>query len=181
MTYTPVKHGFIQDAPVAQMATANAGQPAFASDYALMDSAIVGEAGQAGLEAGLAVVAKSVTNPVRIGLNQFTVSLPETGATGADIYGVVVRNAQMKSNAAGRPCWFKGDLCTVARAARSGARIWARVVDGAAPTAGSAAYVAIGGNDAGKFADSTANGAVAVTTMRFMSEAKNGIALIELL
>lgn len=177
--YTPARHGAAQTAYHDQMATAAAGSLANASGYNFTDSAITAETGETGLEAGRAVVLRPVTAP-RAGVNQYAASLPGADATASDIAGVAVRCSQMQSNALGNPCSFKGDMCTVARTGRSGARVWVLLADGAVPSPDGSVYIVPGGGDAGKFT-SVSTGNLAVTSMIFRSAAENGIALVELL
>lgn len=176
--YTPQKNAFAQSKYYDQMASALAGMLAFASDKNLVDPFIVGAVGNDGLEAGLAVVAGPAQDVKRPGMNEQVVTLPASGAAAESIVGVVVRNQQMRTNTAGKACLFEGDMCSVARTGRSGARIWVQLADGEQPAVDGAVSVIVAGADAGKFATS---GGVAIPTMKFRSGAEDGIALVELL
>ncbi|MEG6502548.1 hypothetical protein, partial [Desulfovibrio sp. 1214_IL3152] len=61
-TYNPVRNGFAQSSYKDQQGTALAGSLAFASDKNLVDAFIVGDVGDDGLEAGLAVIAGVATD-----------------------------------------------------------------------------------------------------------------------
>lgn len=176
--YTPVRNGFAQSAYPDQQATALPGMLAFTGDCNLVDAFLVGDVGDAGLEAGLAVVAVPAANPLRPGLNGLAVLPPEPGSSGADIVGVVVRSQQMRSNNAGQACHWSQDVCSVARPGRSGARVWARLADGAQPAPGDTARVIVTGAQAGRF---SASDGVSVDHMRFLSTADGDIALVELM
>jgi hypothetical protein len=180
-TYTPVRNGFAQSSYKDQQGTALAGSLAFASDKNLVDAFIVGNVGDNGLEAGLAVIAGAATDVQRTGLNEQVVTLPAANSTGADIIGIVVRNQQMRSNTAGHACYFAEDLCNVVRTGRSGGRVWVQLVDGAQPALDGAVYAHTNAANAGKFTAASGTGIVALTTMKFKSAAVDGIALVELL
>lgn len=179
--YTPKRNAFAQSSYHDQQGTALAGEPAFASDLNLIDSFIVGDVGDNGLEAGLAIVAVPAASARRPGLNELVVTLPPADATADKIIGVVTRNQQMRTNTAGHACWFHQDICNVARSGRSGARIWGRLADNAQPEPGGAVFVAVGGDNAGTFASEAGAGFVAVPSMQFASTASDGLALVELL
>jgi len=179
-TYTPVRNGFAQSTYPDQQATALAGMLAFASDKNLVDSFIVGEVGDDGLEAGLAVVAGPAPDIQRPGLNEQAVTLPGATAVSADIIGIVVRAQQMRSNTAGHACHWAGDLCNVVRAGRAGGRIWVRLAEGAQPALGGAVFVHAGAAQAGTFTTAAGDGIIAVISMKFMSAAVDGLALVEL-
>ena len=178
MTYIPVKNGFSQNSYPDQQGAYLAGSLAFASDNTLIDAFIVGEVNEQGLEAGMAVVATPAPAVLRAGINEELVSKPAGSSTADDIVGVVARNQQMGSNAAGRACYFSGDVCNVARTGRSGARICVQLVDGAQPVLNSPVSVIVSGANAGKFATT---GGVNMPNMKFKSAAFNGLALVELL
>lgn len=179
--YTPQRNAFAQSTYKDQQATALAGSLAFASDKNLVDAFIVGDVGDNGLEAGLAVIAAPAASVQRPGLNEHAVTLPTTSSTGDDIAGVVIRNQQMGTNAAGNACYFAQDLCNVAKAGRSGARLWVRLVDGAQPATDGAVYVRTDAANAGKFDAASGASAVALTNMKFKSGPVDGIALVELM
>lgn len=178
--YTPVRNGFAQSTYLDQQGTALAGSLAFASDENLVDAFIVGDVGDDGLEAGLAVIAALATDVQRTGLNEQVVTAPAPDTTAAQIIGVMVRNQQMRSNKAGRACCFAQDLCNVARTGRSGARIWVQIADGAQPAVDGAVFVHTDAANAGKFASAADTGIIALTNMLFKSAAVDGIALVEL-
>lgn len=180
-TYTPVRNGFAQSSYKDQQGTALAGSLAFASDKNLVDAFIVGDVGDDGLEAGLAVVAGTATDVQRTGLNEQVVTLPTADSIGADIIGIVVRNQQMRSNATGHACYFAEDMCNVVRAGRSGGRVWVQLVDGAQPAIDGAVFVHTDAANAGKFTAAAGADIIALTTMKFKSAAVDGIALVELL
>lgn len=180
-TYTPVRNGFAQSSYKDQQGTALAGSLAFASDKNLVDAFIVGDVGDDGLEAGLAVIAGPATDVQRTGLNEQVVTLPATASTAADVIGIVVRNQQMRSNTAGHACHFTGDLCNVVRTGRSGGRVWVQLMDGAQPALDGAVFVHTDAANAGKFTAAAGAGIIALTTMKFKSAAVDGIALVELL
>lgn len=175
--FSPERNDFAQSSYKDQQATALAGHLAFASDKNLVDAFIVGPVGPDGLEAGLAVIAGAAPDVQRAGLNEQVVTLPAADSTADDIIGIVARNQQMRSNTAGRACFFAEDMCNVCRTGRSGGRIWVQVVDGAQPELDGAVSVVVKGTDAGKFA---ASGGVVVPNMKFKSAAVDGIALVEL-
>ncbi|WP_394026589.1 structural cement protein Gp24 [Desulfovibrio falkowii] len=180
-TYNPVRNGFAQSSYKDQQGTALAGSLAFASDKNLVDAFIVGDVGDDGLEAGLAVIAGVATDVQRTGLNEQVVTLPATDSTAADIAGIVVRNQQMRSNATGHACYFAEDVCNVVRTGRSGGRVWVQLADGAQPAIDGAVYVHTDAANAGKFATASGASTVAITTMKFKSAAADGIALVELM
>ena len=177
MTYIPVKNGFSQESYLDQQAAYLAGSLAFASDNSLIDSFIVGEVNEHGLEAGLAVIASPAATIFHAGINEEVVGKPQGSSTADDIIGVVVRNQQMGSNAAGHACYFSGDMCNVARTGRSGARVCVQLADGVQPVLNSPVSVIVSGANAGKFATS---GGVEMPNMKFKSAAFNGLALVEL-
>lgn len=177
--YSGVRNGFMQEFYHDQQGTALPGSLAFAGDCCLIDSYITGEVGDDGLEAGLAVVAAPVSSaPVRAGLNQESVTLPDSTTSSGQLAGITVRNQQMNSNAAGRACWFAGELCNLARAGRAGARLWVQLAEGALPALGGNVYVCVDGACAGKFTDETAlsNAAAetAATPLAALSAALDG-------
>lgn len=180
-TYVPVRNGFAQSSYKDQQGTALAGSLAFASDKNLVDAFIVGDVGDNGLEAGLAVIAGPAPDIQRAGLNEQAVTLPATASTAADIAGIVVRNQQMRSNTAGHACYFAEDICNVVRAGRSGGRVWVQLVDGAQPALDGAVFVHVDAANAGKFTTAAGADIVALTNMKFKSAAIDGIALVELL
>lgn len=176
--YSPQPHAFAQTAYKDQMGTALPGSLAFVSDSNLVDAMLVGEVGDNGLQAGLAVIATAATDVQRPGINERAVILPIASSTAEHIVGVVVRNQQMRTNAHGHACYFAKDMCNVARVGRSGARIWVQLTEGTQPVVGGAVSVIVSGTDAGKFA---ATGGVTVPTMKFASSAADGMACVELL
>lgn len=176
--YSPPRHAFAQTGYKDQMGTALPGALAFASDSNLVDAMLVGAVDANGLQAGLAVIATAATDVQRPGINEQAVVLPKADSTAEHIVGVVVRNQQMRTNAAGHACYFAQDMCTVARMGRSGARIWVQLAEGAQPVVGGAVSVIVSGAEAGKFA---ATGGVTVPAMKFASAAADGMACVELL
>lgn len=179
--YNPVRNGFAQTSYKDQQATAMAGSLAFTSDKNLVDAYIVGDVGENGLEAGLAVIAGPAPDVQRAGLNEQSVTLPATASTAADIIGVVARNQQMRSNTAGRACYFAEDMCNVVRTGRSGGRVWVQLMENAQPALDGAVYVHTDAANAGKFTAAAGAGIIAITNMKFKSAAVDGIALVELL
>lgn len=179
--YTPVRNGFAQSSYKDQQGTALAGSLAFASDKNLVDAFIVGDVGDNGLEAGVAVIAGAAADVQRTGLNEQVVTRPVTSSTAANVIGIVVRNQQMRSNTAGHACYFTEDLCNVARTGRSGSRIWVQLVDGAQPALDGAVFVHTDTANAGKFTAASGTDIIALTTMKFKSAAVDGIALVELI
>lgn len=147
--YSPVRDGFVQENYFDQMATAAVGQLANASDHNLVDSAIVGAVGDDGLVAGFGVVSETIANVARSGINQFAVNLPADDATAALLAAITVRNDQMSSNTAGRPCWFEGSICNILRLQRVGGRIWLALSNGSTSANASAYWI---------IADSTGHG-----------------------
>ncbi|MDL2317210.1 hypothetical protein LJC59_09120 [Desulfovibrio sp. OttesenSCG-928-A18] len=179
--YVPERNAFAQSDYHDQQGSALAGALAYASDLNLVDSFVTGPVGENGLEAGLAVVAKANASALRPGINELAAVLPGESDSAADIAGVSVRAQQMPSNSAGRACYFQGDLCSVARTGRSGARIFVRLVNGAQPAVNAPAFVILGGDNAGRFDSAEGQGRVLVPAMVFKSAAEDGIALVELL
>ena len=177
MTYMPVKNGFSQNSYPDQQEAYLAGSLAFANDNTLIDAFVVGEVAEQGLEAGLAVIATPAASVLYSGINEELVSKPAGSSTAEDIIGVVVRNQQMGTNAAGHACYFKGDVCNVARTGRSGARVCVQLADGAQPVLNSPVSVIVSGANAGKFATT---GGVSMPNMKFKSAPFNGLALVEL-
>lgn len=142
-TYNP-QRGFAQSVYYDQQATAYAGMPYSSSDYDLIDSLFVTSASgvdaNTGLLAGIAVGMQQSAQQLRPGINYQTVKTPL--ATAADFYGVTVRNQQMRTNPAGFPCWFDGDVANVMRWTRAGGRIWVLLTNGTT-VADTAPYVIV--------------------------------------
>lgn len=179
--YNPIKNAFAQSSYKDQQATALAGMLAFASDSNLVDAFIVGDVGEDGIEAGLAVITAPAPDVQRAGMNEYVITKPATTTTAAQIAGILVRNQQMRSNTAGMACYFAEDMCNVARANRSGARIWVQLAEGANPSVDGAAYIHVDADNAGKFTAATGTDIIAATNMIFRSAAVDGLALVELL
>ena len=115
--------GFVQGQVFDMMGQAQPGSLVHASDMNLCDSMASMEDGADGLVAGLGCVELPVTALVR-GINTKAVRAP-IATDGADAFaGVVVRTAQMGSNAKGQPALDRGEMATVLRNARSGGRVW---------------------------------------------------------
>lgn len=140
--YTPVRDGFVQNVYADQMESAYCGMQAHPSDYNLVDSYIAHpDVDPDGLVAGVGVVETVSTDPTRPGVNQYLANYPAAGATAANFAGVMVRNDQMGTNSAGKPCMFGGELCNVLRKARVGGRIWVMLSNGTSAVDGNLHWI----------------------------------------
>jgi hypothetical protein len=148
--YTPDRDGCVQRDYFDQMATAAIGELANAGDINLVDSIFVGAVGDDGLVAGVGVVASVVSDVARAGINQYAANYPAAGATAAALVGIVVRNQQMRSNSAGDPCWFEGDVANIVRPDRAGGRIWLALANGATAPGENAHWIVSDTTDHGK-------------------------------
>lgn len=140
--YTPERGGFVQSSYGDQMATAYCGMIANPSDINLIDSFIAGAtADPDGIVAGCGVIETAATDPSRPGVNEQIADLPAAGATADDFAGILVRNEQMGTNAAGLPCRFAGEMVNVLRDERIGGRIWLMLSNGTAAYGGNAFWI----------------------------------------
>lgn len=191
--YGPQK-GFAQSTYVDQQATALAGMLANASEYNLVDSAMVVDVQTGGtnggyIQAGLGIVITSPTTFIeRPGINNKVMKLPS--ATTDVLGGVVVRNQFTGTDDDGMAAVRAQTLGNYARPSRAGCRIWVQMHNGSTSFGGKVFWVVSDttghGLPVGSFsAESITGDTVELTNATFQgvftagSNAADNVALVE--
>lgn len=102
------------------------------------------------------------------------IALPESGATAAEFEGVTTNNRTTEFDTEGKLLVRKGTAVGVMRYGR----IYVRLADDAEPNYGDPVYLVVDGDEAGCFTQEESEN-VAISG-RFIGEAENGIAPVEL-
>lgn len=104
------------------------------------------------------------------------VKKPASGAAAADFEGVVIRHENTEEDASGKAVVKKGATVSVLQKGR----IWARLADSAAPTAGATAYVVVSGDNAGAFTATSTDAVDIGATFGENCDLTEGVAVISL-
>jgi hypothetical protein len=183
--------GSVQTTYADQPGQALAGMLAFASDDNFLDSIFIGESN--GIEAGKGV--QAITADEGLGFNRppLLAYLPDGDETAAELYGVIVFDQAMQSQADGDgdPIngWAKGRLARILRPGRSGGRIYVKAKEAVVVGSSTVNWVITVGSDAkyevGEFAPGVLNSGtvgttVAVSNAKWVTNAAAGeLAILE--
>jgi len=186
-------NGSVQTSYTDQPGVAVAGMLAFASDYNLVDSALVATAAGIPCGAGVQLVTNASTEPGNLQVPNTLAQTPAaTNLTIADFGGIVVFDEGSQSDTNGVPGWAYQRNARVLRNRRSGGRVYVNVNSNDTITVGSSTvnWVISGGSDlkyaAGQFTgaalagNATVGYSVAITTANYVTNGvASGIAMIE--
>lgn len=185
-------NGSVQSAYTDQPGVAIAGQLAFASDYNLVDSALIGTVEGIPAGYGVQLVLNTGTEPGNFQVPNRIAQLPNaTALTIADFGGVLVFDEGCQSDGDGVPGWGYQRNGRVLRSIRAGGRIYVKVnVLDTVAVGNNVFWVISAGTDgkyaAGSFTNAALAGtalagySVAITSAKFVTAgAAGGIAMIE--